>query len=695
MIGRTMPFGGSRSFRAPQRALTAARVAGAAAVATVGQVAVDMPEGYFGASDRITAVGAGYAAVLGAVTLGVLLALWRGRRALAGWLVPGVFAVAVGLFLPAFVVDPLIAGMVIVWNLVLLAQHLFPAPASAFLLRRRRSREVDAAVRRSAPALRHLALASLALAVGVVGYRLAGRGLADWVCLTLGYGTLAAAAPLLLRLYRTGTRSVLLLALPVAASLAAAGSPRAMLSLLALAQAGLVITLVAQHETTAEVLRDFFDHPSRLIAVSFATLVGVGTVLLTFPAAAARGAVSALDALFTATSAVCVTGLIVLDTPHDFSIFGQVVILVLIQAGGLGIMTLSTFGALMLGGTLGLRGERALAEMLDLQTAPTAYRLTRFIVVSTLATETVGAAVLSFSYLGAGLPPGEAVWRGVFHAVSAFCNAGFALQSDSLVAFQGSPVPLLTHAVLITLGGLGFVVLATVGGRLVRPRRQPLPVQVRAVLVVSAVLVALGAVAYGAIEWQRTLGGLSVPDKLVNALFQSVTLRTAGFNSVDLAELRGATVVLLLAFMFVGASPGSTGGGIKTTTLVVLLAAIRAAIGRQGAITLYEREVPREIVLRSLAIAVISFGVVGGTLFLLLLFEPQPFLPLLFEATSAFGTVGLSLGATAALGPAGKLIIIAAMFVGRIGPLTLALLLGTSAARRTAVHYPETRLMVG
>ena len=690
-----MPFGALRTPSAARRALTAARVAGAAAVAAVGQVAVDMPEGYFGPSDRVTPFGAGYAGALAAVTAGILLVLWRDRRGVSGWLVPGLFATTVGLFLPALVSDPLIAGMVVVWNLVLLAQHLFPTPPGAALLRRRRSGEVDDAVRRYNPALRHLALTSLALAVGVVGYRLAGRGLADWVCLALGYGTLAAAAPLLLRLYRSGSRAVLLLALPGAASLLAAGSPRAMLSLLALAQAALVVVLVAQHETTLEVLRDFFDHPSRLIAVSFATLVGVGTVLLTFPAAAARGTVSALDALFTATSAACVTGLIVLDTPHDFSIFGQVVILLLIQVGGLGIMTLSTFGALLLGSSLGLRGERALAEMLDLQTAPTAYRLTRFIVVSTLAVEAVGAVILSFSYLGAGLAPGEAVWRGVFHAVSAFCNAGFALQSDSLVTFQGSPVALLTHAVLITLGGLGFVVLATMGGRLVRHRRQPLPVQVRTVLVASAVLVAAGTVVYGACEWHGTLGGLSAPEKVLNALFQSVTLRTAGFNSVDFADLRGATVLFMLAFMFIGASPGSTGGGIKTTTLVVLLAAIRAAIGRAGTITLFEREVPREIALRSLAIAMISLGIVGGTLFLLLLFEPQPFLPLLFEAVSAFATVGLSLGATAALGPAGKLTIIAAMFIGRIGPLTLALLLGTSSARRAALHYPETRLMVG
>jgi len=691
MIGPTMPSSGASP---ALRAHAAARVLGSCALGVVAQMAVDMPEGYFGGADQIRHFGAGYAASLVVVAALLGVALWRASR-IAGWLVPMTLAVNVGLFVPALASDPLIAGLVVLWNLVLLAQHFFPAPAESSRIRRRARTEAEAALARYGPALRHLALVSLALSVAVVGYRLTGRGLAEGVGLVLGYGTLVAAAPLLYRLRRAGSRAVLVPAVPAAASLLALGSPQVMLSLLAVSQATLALVLLAQHETTFEVVRDFFDHPSRLITVSFGTLIGVGTVLLTFPASAGRSAVSALDALFTATSAACVTGLIVLDTPHDFSTFGQVVILVLIQVGGLGIMTLSTFGALMLGGTLGLRGERALAEMLDLQTAATAYRLTRFIVLSTLAIEAAGAALLTVSYTGAGLPLGQALWRGVFHAVSAFCNAGFALQPDSIVMFQQAPMALVVHAVLITLGGLGFVVLATVGNRLVRRRRQPVPVQVRTVLVASAVLVAAGAVIFGACEWNRTLEGLPMLDKAFNALFQSVTLRTAGFNSVDFTDLRGATALFMIAFMFVGASPGSTGGGVKTTTVMVLLAAMRTAVKGRGEITLYEREVPREIVLRSLAIVVASVAIVGVALFLLLLFEPQPFLPLFFEAVSAFGTVGLSLGATPTLGPAGKLTIIAVMFVGRIGPLTLALLLGTSARQQVAVRYPETRLMVG
>jgi trk system potassium uptake protein TrkH len=307
----------------------------------------------------------------------------------------------------------------------------------------------------------------------------------------------------------------------------------------------------------------------------------------------------------------------------------------------------------------------------------------------------VGALGLAFCYRAAGFDWGDSAWRGAFHAVSAFCNAGFALQSDSLEMFQGSPVALLLVAALITFGGLGFAVLAAVWWRLRRPDPAPVSVQVKTVLAVSAVLVAAGAALYAAAEWQRTLAGLPVGDRLVNALFQSVTLRTAGFNSVSFAALAPATALAMIGFMFIGASPGSTGGGIKTTTAAVLLAAIRSTVRRAESVRLFDREVPGEIVYRSLAITVISATVVAGGLFLLLVFEPQPFAELLFEVVSAFGTVGLSLGVTPKLGPAGKLIIIAVMFVGRTGPLTLALLLGTGAARAPAVRRPETRVMVG
>ena len=679
-----------------QRLLTTARLAGAAALGVVAQVAVDMPDGYFGGADRVTAIGAAYSAGLLALVLVALVALRRHRR-LAGWLVPAVYALNAALFIPAAVSDPVVAGAVVIWNLVLALEFSFPPPREA----RAGRGAADAAEQRLAregPALRHLALVSLALTVAVVGYRLSDRLFAEGVCLALGYGALAVGSPLLWRLRRAGSPAPLLVALPAAAGLAAvaAGRPGVALSLLAVAQAILLLALFARERAAAELLAGFYHNPSRLIVVSFAALVLVGTVLLTFPAAAAgTRPVAPLDALFTATSAACVTGLIVLDTPSAFSPFGHGVILALIQAGGLGIMVLSTFAALLLGGTLGLRGERALTEVLDLQAASSAYRLIRFIVLATLAIEAVGALGLAFCYRAAGFGWAAAAWRGTFHSVSAFCNAGFALQSDSLEMFQGSPVALLLFAALITLGGLGFAVLAAIWWRLRRPDPAPVSVQVKTVLAVSAALVAAGAALYAAAEWGRSLDGLPVADRLVNALFQSVTLRTAGFNSVPFAALAPATALAMIGFMFVGASPGSAGGGIKTTTAAVLLAAIRSTVRRAESVRLFDREVPGEIVYRSLAIAVISAAIVAGGLFLLLVFEPQPFADLLFEVVSAFGTVGLSLGATPRLGPAGKLIIIAVMFAGRTGPLTLALLLGVGAARAPAVRRPETRVMVG
>lgn len=676
--------------------LAAARLVGACAVSVVAQVAVDMPAGHFGGRDIVTSFGAAYATVLLAVTVGLVARHVRGGRR-PGWPVPILHAVHVGLFTPAFASDPVVAGTVIVWNLTLLAQHFLPVLEAPPPEIRFATGTVEDVLYRRGPALRHLAAVSLVLTVAVVGYRLSGRMLTLVVCLVLGYSALVTALPTLDRLRRAGHRSVWSLTFPVVASLASVRSPVAMLSWLAIAELLLLGLLLSREQFTAELLHDFYDRPSRLIGASFAMVISLGTILLSFPAASASGrAIAPLDALFTATSATCVTGLIVLDTPADFSPFGQAVILGLVQVGGLGIMVLSTFATLLLGGNLGLRGERALTQMLELPSGSTAYRLTRFIVLSTLTVEAVGAAVLTWVFRGVGHDWAGALWRGVFHSISAFCNAGFALQSDSLVGLQEDPLGLLTFAALIVGGGLGFGVLAALWWRLVDRRRRPLPTQVVVVLAASAVLLTLGTVVYLWLEWDRSLGTFAIPAKVLNAFFQSVTLRTAGFNSVGFESLAPATLLVMVLFMFVGASPGSTGGGIKTTTVVVLLAAIRG-IGRGGEEPrLLDRRLPREIVDRSLAILVVSGAIVLGGFLALLLVEQQPFTRLLFETVSAFGTVGLSLGATPLLGTLGKLSIILLMFVGRVGPLTVALLLA-KGARGTAhaYRYPETRIMVG
>ena len=423
-------------------------------------------------------------------------------------------------------------------------------------------------------------------------------------------------------------------------------------------------------------------------------LIALGTLLLSLPTAASgERPIAPVDALFTATSATCVTGLIVLDTPHDLSLTGQGVVLALIQAGGLNIMVLSAFAALLLGQGFGLRGEVALGEVLDLQPARSPRRLVRFIVLGTLALEGIGAAILSLAFFGHGDAPLTAAWRGVFTSVSAFCNAGFALQSDSLVGYATSPTVLLTVATLITLGGIGFAVLLFGWLRLGRRRALGFATQARVAVWASLALVGAGTVLYAALEWNRSLSGLDGGHAALNALFQSVTLRTAGFNSVTFDHLHPATVLVMMVLMFIGACPGGTGGGIKTTTTVVLLASVAAVARGEARATLFGRTVPLETVLRSAAVAVLGALTVAGAGVLLIASQSGAFESLLFETVSAFGTVGLSLGATPHLDTLGKLVVVAVMLVGRVGPLSLALLFGRRS--RSRVRYPEARLMVG
>ena len=493
---------------------------------------------------------------------------------------------------------------------------------------------------------------------------------------------------------RRGDRLPWLAVVLAAAALPAVVRPELSLSLLAASLAVDLALLVSHTPLFAELLDHFLDRPALLVLVSFLVLIAVGTMLLSFPAASATGhGIHAVDALFTATSATCVTGLIVLDTPHDLSLFGQLVVLVLIQVGGLNIMVLSTFAAILMGRGLGLRGERAIGELLDLQEVRSAYRLIVLIVVTTIAVEAVGAVVLTAAFETRGASWLEAAWKGVFHAVSAFCNAGFALQSDSLIGFQSDPLVLLTIATLITLGGLGFAVLAFAWLRVAGTRRIGLAVQVRVVLVASAVLVAVGWAGIAGLEWGRSLAGMAAGDRALNALFQSVTCRTAGFNSIDLGALHPATVLLMMLLMFVGASPGGTGGGIKTTTLVVLLSAIPAAARGRPEVVLFRRRIAVATVYRSAVIAVVAASVVSVAAMMLLASQSGSLATILFEAVSAFGTVGLSLGATALLDGFGKVVVIVTMLAGRVGPLALALLLGRVGSSR--LGYPEASLMVG
>lgn len=438
---------------------------------------------------------------------------------------------------------------------------------------------------------------------------------------------------------------------------------------------------------------------SARLALGFAAVILLGTATLRLPAAASDSPLSWLDALFTATSAVCVTGLSTISVGEHLSSFGQVILLILIQLGGLGITTMSTF-------LLVAAGKASLTHHLDAQDQLAAirvkpFRLLMWVVSTTAVAETLGAIVI-----WRGLGGRDSGWPAVFHSISAFCNAGFSLYPDSLTRFRGQPLVVGTVMCLIALGGVGFICLRQVGlwcgGRL-RGRRSPLFLHTRVVLAGSAVLWGLGAVMFCLLEWRNTMVNLPAATRLGAGLFQSVTTRTAGFNTLDFGAMRESTLFFTLFLMVIGGAPGSAAGGIKVTTAVVMLAATYARIRSRESVVIFRRTLPPDLVQRAFQLASLTILFLALVVAGLLITEEQimslkapthHFLAIVFEAVSAFGTVGLSTGVTPQLSAGGKLIIVVCMFVGRIGPLALALAVfrpRTSAA----FEYPREELAIG
>ena len=440
--------------------------------------------------------------------------------------------------------------------------------------------------------------------------------------------------------------------------------------------------------------------PARLLALSFLGAILVGTLLLMLPVAAApthpRG-IGLLDALFTATSAVCVTGLVVLDTGRDFSAFGQGVILCLIQIGGLGLMTIGMFIALALGHNVGLRGEYALEETIGEQRHRLALKLLRFIVRVTFTIELVGAFILFIGFRATGMSPARSLYYGLFHSISAFCNAGFSLFEDSFQGYAHRPLFPLTLSVLILLGGLGFGVILNLPQLCRRGRSSRPSPHVRLVLATTVALTLVGTLVIWLADRHGALAHLSSGDALINAWFQSVTTRTAGFNTVDLTRLSPQSDFLMRLFMIIGAAPGSTGGGIKVTTFAVLLLLIRAHLRGTDHIVVGERRIEDHTVVSAMVLVIAAGGLILLGSWLLLTTQPLSAVvtpsALIYEAISAFGTVGLSLGVTPLLTPTGRLIIILLMYIGRIGPLSL--LLAMQTRRHTTITHPSANVMIG
>ena len=444
--------------------------------------------------------------------------------------------------------------------------------------------------------------------------------------------------------------------------------------------------------------------PQGILVAAFLAAILVGTLLLWLPAASASGTPVPLDvAFFTATSATCVTGLSVVDIGSVFSTFGQVVILSLIQIGGVGIMTVGTFLLIMLGRRLSVRSESVLATSIGEEQSTGLLTLLKHTITFALVIEGLGTAVLAWRHWTTGCPPWRAIGLGGFHAVSAFCNAGFSPLPDSLISLRHDGVYLATIILLITLGGIGFLVLHNVTQFRFwmrdRLRRGRVTAHSRMVLQTSLGLVLLGMLLFGAMEWSRAFAGLTVREKFLGTLFHSVSSRTAGFNAVPMGDFSEPSRVLTMALMFIGGSPGSTAGGIKTTTFLVLVLTIIAMIRGSPATRYGVRAIPETIVRESIVIFLLGIGLVTTIFTLLLLTENPPTggnaaLPLLFETVSAFGTAGLSLDVTPQLSLAGRLLIVLAMFIGRLGPLTMVLIVGT-ADRSDHIHFPEEEVVVG
>lgn len=453
--------------------------------------------------------------------------------------------------------------------------------------------------------------------------------------------------------------------------------------------------------STHSLVRALEGRPLRLVALSFLIVILVGTAFLSLPAASAGNrAVPFVDSLFTATSAVCVTGLIVRSTPHDWTPFGQVVILVLIQAGGLGIMALSVSVMMLLGGSLRVRQRTTMFQAMDATTMTGLRASLRYLVLMTLACEAVGFLILSARFSLDGHDGSHAAWLGLFHSVSAWNNAGFSLWDENLTAYRSDLTVNLTISALVIAGGLGFVVLGQILSRLARGRRAWGPrmrwsIHTRLVLLVTASLLAAGTIAIFFVEFDKGLQGLEPGEKLLAAFFHAVSARTAGFNTVSIGDFSSLGLFALSVLMFIGASPGSTGGGIKTSTLAVMALAVRAMLRNRQEVEVFRRRLPQAVVIRAMAIVVMAATSIVLSLGLLLALEPDlPFEGLLFETVSAFGTVGLTTGITPQLGVPARLVVILLMFLGRIGPLTMALAIGRRAVAGS-VRYPEGRVVVG
>ncbi|MBN2041062.1 MAG: hypothetical protein JW864_13550 [Spirochaetes bacterium] len=428
-------------------------------------------------------------------------------------------------------------------------------------------------------------------------------------------------------------------------------------------------------------------------------LILIGTLLLSMPFSTHNG-IGIIDALFTSTSAVCVTGLIVKDTQSDFTIAGKIIILILIQFGGLGIMTFSIALLALMGGGLSIKWGFTFESMYsELNKLPVLNLLIR-IVLYTISIELLTAIILFTQFYG-HYSLIEAIGHSVFHAVSAFCNAGFSTFSDNLAGFGENYIIIITISIAVIIGGLGFIVLNEISftpKTNIKKFFSNLSIHTKVVLATTSILVLSGMTGIIFLEWNYNLSEMNIGQKFLTSFFHSITCRTAGFNTIDIGTLRQSTLSLMTGLMLIGGSPGSIAGGIKTTTITVIVALIIAKFRGYSQVVLWGRALNKETIDRSTTLIILSMLFVFISTFLILAFHDfdmhNSFLSAMFEVISAFGTVGLSMGITENLTSEGKLLICIVMFIGRLGPLTMLMALN-SRKKKVNIKFPEEQIMIG
>ena len=450
-------------------------------------------------------------------------------------------------------------------------------------------------------------------------------------------------------------------------------------------------------ERKSKAKKEFRLSPTQIIALVFAGIILLGTLLLMLPASSQSGQYTGfLPSLFTATSATCVTGLVMFDTGTQWSLFGQIVILCMIEIGGLGFMSAASFVIFLLGKRVGLKQRMVMAQALSVNDMASVVRLQKIVIFGSLAIQLIGAVVLAARFWP-GYGPGQAIKWGIFHSVSAFCNAGFDIfgNGDSLVAFQTDPVVLLTLGALVIIGGLGFFVWEEV----VRVHRwKRLSVYTKLVLLASGVLLLTGTVFFCLIEWNNpeTLGKMAWYDRILGGFFQSVTVRTAGFDALGQGSMTDSGKAFSMILMLIGGSSGSTAGGIKTVTIMVLLLFVWSRIRHKGSVCVFKHTIPRTQVLDAVTVVSIMVGLaIFGGLFICTTSQGINFTNGIYESVSALGTVGLTTGITTQLSIPAQILMILYMYFGRVGVLTLSIgfLMGNQAQER--FRYADTNLLIG